>query len=182
MGSSRVIHDASEPARGVLGADSPLRPLIEVSAESIAAQTNPINGAVIGQLIAMKDSGRTPLIIYDGQPGAEAIPARSVVDLHGAHIGKQVVVLFEAGRPGLPIVMGVLQDGENWPLDERPATVEVDADGRRMIVSAKQELVVRCGKASITLDRDGKVIIRGTHIVSHAEGVNRIRGGSVQLN
>jgi hypothetical protein len=41
---------------------------------------------------------------------------------------------------------------------------------------------LRCGEASISLSRDGKVVIRGRHIVSHASGVNRIRGGSVELN
>jgi hypothetical protein len=51
-----------------------------------------------------------------------------------------------------------------------------------MVVSAKHELVLRCGRASITLDSDGKVTIRGTQVVSHASGVNLIRGGSVQLN
>jgi len=182
MSGRHVIQDASEPESDTLEGGSPLRPLIEGTVGLVAPHVAPINGVVIGKLIAMKDGGRTPLIVYQGQPGAEALPARSVVDLHGAHIGKQVVILFESGYPARPIVMGVLREGESWPLDERPGTVEVDADGERLIVSAKQELVVRCGKASITLDRDGKVTIRGTQVVSHAEGVNRIRGGSVQFN
>jgi hypothetical protein len=42
--------------------------------------------------------------------------------------------------------------------------------------------VLRCGEGSITLTRDGKIVLRGKHIVTHASGVNRIRGGSVELN
>jgi len=182
MSYRHVIQDAPEPESDTLEGGRPLRPLIEDTAESIAPHVTPLNGVVIGELVAMKDAGRTPLIVYQGQPGAEALPARSVVDLHGEHIGKQVLGRFEFGYPARPIVMGVLRDGESWPLDERPGTVEVDAGGERLIVSARQQLVVRCGKASITLDRTGKVTIRGTHVVSHSEGVNRIRGGSVQLN
>lgn len=177
-----VIQEASESDSDTLEGGSPLRPLIEGTAEPSAPHTTPLNGVVIAELIAIRDGGRTPLIVCPGQPGAEALAARSVVDLHGEHIGKQVVVLFEAGYPARPIVMGVLRDREGWPLADRPGTVEVDAGGERLIVSAKQQLVVRCGKASITLHRGGKVTIRGTHIVSHSEGVNRIRGGSVQLN
>ena len=69
-----------------------------------------------------------------------------------------------------------------WPLAEAPAQVEVDADGERMIVSAKEQLVLRCGKASITLTKAGKVLIQGSYVSSRSTGVNRVKGGSVQLN
>jgi hypothetical protein len=78
--------------------------------------------------------------------------------------------------------MGVLREGAGWPLEQKPGQVEVDADGERMIVSAKEELVLRCGKASITLTKAGKVLIKGSYLLSRSSGVNRIKGGSVQLN
>ena len=163
-----------------------LRPLIErevtqvsrkVSSESIM-QT----GIIVGELIGMTNESRTPLVCYPGQPGSAALQARTTIDLHGKHIGQQVVLMFEANEPTKPIIMGVLQDAKGWPLDQRPAQVEVDADGERMIVSAKEQLVLRCGKASITLTKAGKVIIKGSYVLSRSSGVNRIKGGSVQLN
>ncbi len=51
-----------------------------------------------------------------------------------------------------------------------------------MIVNAKEQLVLRCGKASITLTRAGKILIKGSYVLSRSSGVNRIKGGSVQLN
>jgi hypothetical protein len=42
--------------------------------------------------------------------------------------------------------------------------------------------VLHCGKASITLTRAGKVIIRGEYVLARSSGVNRIVGGSVQIN
>jgi hypothetical protein len=78
--------------------------------------------------------------------------------------------------------MGVLREGAGWPLEQKPDQVEVDADGKRMIVSAREELVLRCGKASITLTKAGKVLIKGSYLLSRSSGVNRIKGGSVQLN
>ena len=78
--------------------------------------------------------------------------------------------------------MGVLREGHGWPLDDKSGQVEVDADGERMIVSAKEQLVLRCGKASITLTKAGKVLIQGAYVLSRSSGVNRIKGGSVRIN
>jgi hypothetical protein len=130
----------------------------------------------------MIDEARTPLVMFPGQPGGAAVRARAVLDLHGEHIGRDVVLMFEDGEPGRPIVLGCLPPAEGWPLVERPGQVEVDADGERLIVSAKEQLVLRCGKASITLTKAGKVLIQGAYVSSRSSGVNRIKGGSVQLN
>jgi hypothetical protein len=137
---------------------------------------------VVGELVAIVDGGRTPLVLYAGQAGSAAIRASTVIDLHGAHIGQSVTLLFEDGDATRPIVTGVIRRSEGWPLKEKPAQVEVDADGERMIVSAKEQLVLRCGKASITLTRAGKVLIEGSYVSSRSTGVNCVRGGSIQLN
>src|SRR6185295_18780545 len=102
------------------------------------------------------------------------------VDLHGQHIGNSVVLMFERGEPDRPLVVGVLRGEPGWPIAHRPA--EVDVDGERMVVSAREQLVLRCGKASITLTKAGKVLIEGSYLLSRSTGVNRIKGGSVQLN
>lgn len=146
-----------------------------------AACPTPINGVRTGVLIGFKDAGVTPLVVFPGQPQTAAIPARTTVDLHGAHIGRSVVLMFEAGDPLQPIVMGCIK-GESTALAEQPGRVEVDADGERLIVSAKEQLVLRCGKASITLTKAGKVLIQGAYVSSRSTGVNRVRGGSVQIN
>jgi uncharacterized protein involved in type VI secretion and phage assembly len=122
------------------------------------------------------------LVSFPGQPGSAALPARSVVDLHGPHMGQNVVLMFEGGDVHRPIVMGVVRGATGWPLDNPPATVSVDADGQRMVVSAREQLVLRCGKASITLTQAGKVLIEGSYVSSQSSGVNRVKGGSVQLN
>lgn len=157
------------------------RPLIR-PVPPAAERPSSIAGVVIGELIAIADEGRAPLVVYPGQPGGAALVARSIVDLHGVHIGRAVVLMFEAGDPASPIVMGVVREGEGWPLDHRAGQVEVDIDGERMIVSAREQLVLRCGKASVTLTEAGKVLIQGTYVSSRSSGVNRLKGGSVQLN
>ena len=159
----------------------PLSPLLNAPAR-IAAALPVIQGALIGELLALTDNGKTPLVRFDLTPAGTAVPARSTIDLHGTHIGRQVVLMFERGEVDRPIVMGVLQGTAGWPDEERPKQVEITADGERMQVSAKEQLVLRCGKASITLTKAGKVLIEGSYLLSRSTGVNRIKGGSVQLN
>jgi hypothetical protein len=146
------------------------------------AASDPIYGVVIGELLALSPEGGAPLVTYPGIATLAALHARTVVDLHGVHIGKAVTLMFEHGDPARPIVTGVLREGAGWPLDEKPDRVEVDADGQRLIVSAKEQLVLRCGKSSITLTKAGKVLIEGSYVLSKSTGVNRVKGGSVQLN
>jgi hypothetical protein len=141
-----------------------------------------LHGVVTGALIGFKDEGQTPLVLYAGQPGTAAVAAAAVLDLHGAHVGRSVVLMFENGDPHRPIIMGVLRSARAWPLPEQPATVEVDVDGERMVVTAKEQLVLRCGKASITLTKAGKVLIHGAYVSNRSSGVMRIKGGSVQIN
>lgn len=157
------------------------RDLIESGMQQTLAVA-PCGGVVTGELIAIADDGRTPLVMFPGQAGTAAVRARSVVDLHGAHIGAAVVLMFELADPNRPIVMGVLRGNEGWPLAGRPAQVDIDADGERMTVSAREQMVLRCGKASITLTRAGKVLIQGSYVLSRSTGVNRVKGGAVQIN
>ncbi|HEY1305502.1 MAG TPA: DUF6484 domain-containing protein [Vicinamibacterales bacterium] len=141
-----------------------------------------IDGALVGRLVAFKDEGTVPLVMYEGQPGSAALPARATLDLHGSHIGRDVVLMFDDGDPRCPIIMGCLHDAHARTLPAQPGAVDVDVDGRRLVVTAKEQLVLRCGKASITLTRSGKVLFQGTYVSNRSSGVLRLKGGSVQIN
>jgi hypothetical protein len=173
------------PEEVTLAADEAdlLMPLLSASTHGGEARgAGAVHGVVVGELLALAEDGTTPLVRFPGQIGESAVAARSSIDLHGPHIGRSVVLMFEHGDPARPIVMGVLRGTTGWPLVDKPAQVDVDADGQRLIVSAKEQLVLRCGQASITLTRAGKVLIEGSFLLSRSTGVNRIKGGSVQLN
>jgi uncharacterized protein (DUF2345 family) len=51
-----------------------------------------------------------------------------------------------------------------------------------LVFSAERKITLQCGKASITLHPNGKIVLRGEYILSDAKGVNRIAGGRVELN
>jgi CTP:molybdopterin cytidylyltransferase MocA len=178
--SRRNVSSASRVQTGVEQSEDhvlPQRPGVVTGCADLAAGT----GVALGELIALADDGRVPLILYGDQPGS-AMRARTTVDLHAAHVGRQVVLAFEGGDPAKPIVVGVLRGADDCSLPDSSGQVAIEADGTRFVISAKEQLVLRCGTASITLTRAGKVLIQGDYVLSRSSGVNRIKGGSVQLN
>jgi hypothetical protein len=58
----------------------------------------------------------------------------------------------------------------------------VTVDGKQVSIEGAEEVTFKCGKASITLTKSGKILIRGTYLLNRSTGVNRIMGGSVQVN
>lgn len=65
---------------------------------------------------------------------------------------------------------------------ERQSSDTVHVDDERLVIEGKKEIVLKCGEASITLTRAGKILIRGKYLLNRSSGVNRIMGGSVQVN
>jgi len=51
-----------------------------------------------------------------------------------------------------------------------------------LVLEANHSLTLRVGSGSITIREDGKILIKGKDLVSHATRTNRIKGGSVQIN
>ena len=143
----------------------------------------PGEGVAVAELVALADGGRTAIILERDPLGGGApvaTRARSTVDLHELDLGREVVVAFENGDRHLPIVTGVLGRADGGLVGA--AQVEVSADGTRFVIDATQEIVLRCGAASITLTHSGKVLIEGTSVQSRATGTNRLIGGMVELN
>ena len=135
-------------------------------------------GVKIGTLVGFEETG-VPLVRFAGAAADLPVPARSTVSLPLELIGREVTLVFENGDPGKPIISGCIE-----PLHgvRSQPMVQASVDGSQLILSAEQEVLIRCGKSSITLTRAGKVLIRGAYLSSRSSGVNRIKGGSVQIN
>jgi hypothetical protein len=136
--------------------------------------------------------GGMAVIDYPGNPHPP-LRARTTLGLAAEALGalaanrREVLVVFEAERSDQPIIVGLLDRA----LSEAPATpIESEAaplkearvDGRRVVLEAQDEIELRCGEASIILRRNGRVVIRGVYVETRSRGVNRIKGGSVQIN
>jgi hypothetical protein len=139
---------------------------------------------VVGRLVGWQD-GIGPQVAFEGAQGRT--PARTIVPLDAAVVtaaiaeGRDVLLVLDGGRIDAPIIVGLLEPDPRRATPEA-AAVEATIDGQRVVVCGKDEIVLQCGLSSITLRRNGRIVIRGVEIESRARGTNKIRGGSVLIN
>jgi hypothetical protein len=143
-----------------------------------SVQTAPAGGVIVGKFVGFDDTGN-PLVNFVDDISYENVLARTIIALRKNQVGSDVVLAFEYGNLEKPVITGMLWQPESSLLQN---SSEVELDGRRITLTAEKEIVLRCGKASITLTQAGKVLIRGAYLSTHSSGVNRIKGGSVQIN
>ena len=142
----------------------------------------------IGQIVDITDDYRAK-IDYPGNPLGTVI-ARSVIQAEICEdlLHARVMLIFENGDPALPIIAGLVHESIFAPsiheIFDVPGTKrhEVVLDGKRVVLDADKEIVLRCGKSSITLRADGKIIVKGKNLVSRASESNKVRGASVNIN
>jgi uncharacterized protein DUF6484 len=139
-----------------------------------------ISGVVIGTLVGCKSDG-VLLVSHPSIDSTNPIDCRTVVHLTSDSVGKQVVLMFEQGDPRRPIVIGCLKDTGSAG-SSSPGAIAVKADGETVTITAQRQIVLQCGKASLTLTKSGKLIMRGEYISQRSVGVVRIKGGCVEIN
>lgn len=158
---------------------------------------------LIGTLVGLDEQGNA-LVNIPSHALKEPITALSTVSLNQQQSGRQVALSFLNSDPEKPIIIGLIHS----PLHEMIETFEMSVaeesvsddksddsceevttkiddvylNGERIVLEGKKEIVLKCGEASITLTRSGKILIRGTYLLNRSSGVNRIMGGSVQVN
>jgi hypothetical protein len=166
---------------------------IEDEASEFAALTGrsvatPVTGAAASSVVTARFHGFDledhPLLTEVPGLPHEVVLARSTVPLLRNQIGASVVVVFEDGDLKRPIVVGVIREHE-LPVatnGDSQRLVTVVADDDSVLVSAERQITLKCGEASITLTRAGKVIITGTYILSRSRGYNKIKGAVVDIN
>ena len=136
---------------------------------------------VRGVIIGLSDNG-DPLIDFYANPHAKPIAAATTVVVEHADIGRDAVLAFEDGDCTCPIIVGIIRTGSKAEAPKQKQAIQVSADGQSVSISADKEIVLRCGEATITLTRAGKIVIRGAYLLSRSTGPNRIKGASVHLN
>ena len=136
-----------------------------------------LNGTV---LVEHSDRGPRSARHVAGLSAAELIARENV--------GREVLLLFEEGNRDRPIVVAwmVAPGGASVAIDARlpepEAEREARVDGKRVVIEARQEILLRCGKGYILIREDGRIVIKGTDLLSRSSGINKIKGGAVRIN
>jgi hypothetical protein len=157
--------------------------------ESALAVLPDATSAHIGTIVSLSSGGTPELQL---EPGGPVVAARLALPATRQRIEDAIarclpaVVLFEGGDRSKPLVVAFVEPLQPQPPvsqpEEKNPVIEADVDGKRVKVTAQDEIVLQCGSASVTLRRNGRVIIRGTYVETRSEGTNRIKGGQVQIN
>lgn len=108
---------------------------------------------------------------------------------------KVLFALFDNDQNGY--ILGIIKTNKtetikesktlNYPGDkvevEVPGRLEkVNINGKRISIEAEEELTIKCGKGSILIDKQGKIVVRGTNLISRSSGNHKIKGASVSIN
>lgn len=149
-----------------------------------------VSGIAVGRIVRIDEKGQV-LINYGNS--AEVIASRLTSSVQeklgkGNPEGREVLLAFENHNPLRPIIIDTIYNIVDEIADNSIAEKKARLDqkgiinGERIEWDAGEQIVLRCGKASITLTRAGKILIKGEYVLSSAKGSNQIKGGSIQLN
>ena len=148
---------------------------------------------LIVRVVAIHDDATVDVEVEPGGAITGVIRALATVAVGPDQIGRRGVVTMAANGDatggGTAILLGLVQEPLSQILEgrldakpTREAPFEFEVDEERVVLEASREVVLRCGESSITLKKDGRVLIRGSHVVSRSTGPNKVKGASVQLN
>jgi hypothetical protein len=132
----------------------------------------------LGRIVEIDGAGR-PRVSFADLVGPPPI-ARTIGEVTRAQLeaacadGRPIMLGFLEGRADSPVIMSLASMTE----PPRPAPAPVATE----VIEAREELVLRCGDATISLRADGTIKILGRDVTSWARRRQRIRGGSVAIN
>jgi len=159
--------------------------------EAMTVSVAPGIGPTVARLVQPGPTGEIFVAVGGAAPCAAKLLAH--LDRHELakprHRGRDVLVVFQDGDRGKPIIIGLLEEPLESMVEMTAATNETPdrkrelrIDGKRVVIEADDEIELKCGQGSITIRKDGKIVVKGTNVLTHATGPNRVRGGSVSLN
>lgn len=145
---------------------------------------NPLGQSLIGRLMVSPINGKIMVTC----PGFEPRPARFLSNvnrhelLQGSSQDREVLVVFAHGNPDEPVIVGMIENELEELVCMKDGPLETLIDGERVVLRANEEIVLTCGKGSITINKSGKIVVKGTDIVSRASQMNKMFGSGIEFN
>jgi len=159
-----------------------LRTLVAVESAGFAGST-----LRVGRFIGQDLQGR-PVVDYPGNTLGPVVARALDGAAHGKEArrssGDEVVLLFETVAGSAPIILGFVRQVLAVP--NHPVACDsqnnVTVRGKALQFDADECMTLRCGKSSIVLYADGRIVLKGTRLLSRASEVNKIKGAVVAVN
>ncbi len=161
-----------------------LEEILDIESQEVDYRESKKNilGIRIGEIVSITDENIK--IDYPDNP-YEPMSARTIIDISIEDKGRKALLVFENGDPNLPIIIGLLKERISAFMEyivDKEETVDIIKDGERIVFDAEKEIELKCGKSSILMKKDGKIVIKGRELISRASEANKIKGAYVNIN
>jgi hypothetical protein len=154
----------------------------------------PVNAArsssaqvITGHLHGIDDEGR--VLFMAEQIGESPVPVSigmAISDgvlIPAARNQQRALVVRTNDEPARLVLIGLVRERVAAAArDAVPGQLEVRMDGETLRLSAEREIELRCGNASLILRQSGRVILKGTHVVTSSRGPIKVKGATVEIN
>ena len=131
----------------------------------------------LGVVIALEE-GR-PIVRLVGSGEEIAVTVLSTVS------DAEVVEAIEAKRPALVLRSGdggVLLGWTRAEVEESAPEAPEEKPPETLLLEAEKRIEIRCGDSSLVLEENGKVVLRGSYLLSRSTGPNKVKGATIELN
>ena len=142
--------------------------------------------AITGHLDGVDGEGR---LLFRIEGESRSVPVAIGLDIpddalvRAASVGRRGLVLrTNETRPRL-ILVGLVRERVSSAARDAPLTqINAKLDGETVQLSAETRIELSCGKARITLHKDGRIELSGTNLLHRSRGPVRIKGATVEIN
>ena len=142
---------------------------------------------ITGHLQGLDEEGR---ILFRAEGGHEAaVPVAIGMALSDALLvpaarnQQRALVVRTSESPARLILIGLVRERVSAAArDAAPGQLELEIDGETIRLTADREIELKCGRASLVLRESGRVILKGTNVVTSSSGPLKIKGATIDLN
>lgn len=149
----------------------------KVSSKTIAGTSAEISKNESVSLAKFKGFDDDGKFLISFNKSSETFRALSTIGLSNNDIGADIAVAYMDDDDRSPIIIGRIQH-----TNPSKQNLTVQMDGNRVVLHAEHDIELRCGDASIVLTHAGKVLIKGSYVLTRSSGANKIKGAYVDIN
>jgi hypothetical protein len=129
------------------------------------------------------DAEGRPVVDFEGSPAGPrvaitTVPLGDAALQEAVRVRQRVQLRIHDGDIRRPVIVGLPRQP---PQGEAASGLQSRRGSRLEIQEDADGVTLRVGRASLKLMHDGKVFLQGTYVETRAEGLNRIKGGTVDI-
>jgi len=147
----------------------------------------PAAQVITGHLQGIDDEGRVLFVPEQGGGPPVAVSIGLAISdgvlIPAARNQQRALVVRTSEEPPRLVLIGLVRERvASAARDARPGELEVKVDGETLRLTAQHEIELKCGNASLVLRQSGRVILKGTHVVTSSRGPLKVKGATVEIN